>query len=480
MASPTRAHSTPSINARGLGRATWGLLEQAWRWLSTSPRKHSPGAHAAILLVGLIPAYIILNFVAQHGVNVPLQDDWEMAPLIAEAHSGQLNLSGFWMQQEEARTVVPKLLFVASTWDGEWDVREQLLLSVILAILTALGIYLLLLRAELSWGAMALSFWAAGWLIFSSTQFELWLLPSGFPSFLPVLAIVLGLLALETGWSLAVKFGLCVFLAALSTFTLAHGLLAWGLMMGAWLVIHRPKRWGFWLGAWTLTAAACVAFYLSGYSKPAHLPAFAPPLPPLEYARFFLTFLGTGLAYGEVENTVVLAIAVGALTLFIFAAAAIYVAAQWRDRTFTSRALPWFSLGGYSLGSGALATMGRIGYGTEYALASRYITFSLYLMVADVVLLAIIAERLLRSARVCLAACRDFRERDHSGGDRRDAVPSRVRPRDEGSPRHRGAGSSRAQCRFGSAQCWTHPRLSGALSTRGRRSRSRPLIAWTS
>ena len=40
------------------------------------------------------------------------------------------------------------------------------------------------------------------------------------------------------------------------------------------------------------------------------------------------------------------------------------------------------ALGGYSIGSGILAALGRIEWGVSQALESRYVAFSLYLAVA--------------------------------------------------------------------------------------------------
>ena len=53
-----------------------------------------------------------------------------------------------------------------------------------------------------------------------------------------------------------------------------------------------------------------------------------------------------------------------------------------------AKATPWFALGLYSIGSAVLAALGRVGYGASYALASRYVTFSLYLAIAVIGLVA--------------------------------------------------------------------------------------------
>src|SRR5205085_10991867 len=62
-----------------------------------------------------------------------------------------------------------------------------------------------------------------------------------------------------------------------------------------------------------------------------------------------------------------------------------------------ARTIPWFALGCHSLGSAVLAALGRVAFGPSYALASRYVTFSIYLTVAVVALTAIIGRELAKA-----------------------------------------------------------------------------------
>lgn len=354
---------------------------------------------ALTLLVGALPALWLAGTVARYGVEIPALDDWEMAPLIAKAHTGELTLADLFAQQEEARTFVPKLVFVLSALDGHWDVRDQMWLSVALCIFTAGGIYILLRRSGLGVIATALCFWSAVLLIFSPAQFELWLLASGFPSFVPVLCIVGALLVLETRWSIGVKFAGCAALCAVSTFTLAHGLLAWGLTFPVYLVSRREPLVKRWTIAWLGTSAAFVALYFVGYKKPAHLPEFAPALPALDYAQFFFAFIGGAFAYASKDQTLAVATAIGAVVVILCLGVAAFAFGRRGDRDWMRRALPWFALGGYSLASGVLVTFGRIGFGLQYAVSSRYVTFSLYATVAVIALGALILPEVVRSRR---------------------------------------------------------------------------------
>jgi hypothetical protein len=193
------------------------------------------------------------------------------------------------------------------------------------------------------------------------------------------------------------KFAICASAATASSFTLPHGLLLWGLTFPVFLLAQRVAHWRRWLGAWVAAAAICASIYFHGYARPPYHPEFAPAAPFLDYLRFFLAFLGGEFAFATREHRLALATAAGAVLLVLFLTALGYAFVRRSDSQFLRRVLPWFVLGGYSIGSGCLATLGRIGFGINFALESRYVTFSLYLTVALIVLIAIIGKELRKS-----------------------------------------------------------------------------------
>ena len=347
-----------------------------------------------VWLVALVPMIHLTYLVRHYGVEVPTLDDWEMAPLIVKAHTGQLHFADIFAQQQEGRTVLPKLIFVLSAAGRHWDVRDQMMISVVSCLLSAAGLFLLLRRAGLGLVAVAICFWLMVLSIFSLAQVELWIFASGFPSFLPALFLVAALVTVTSQISTGAKFMICAILAAASSFTLPHGLLAWGLMFPAHLIVSRVPRWRLWLGLWLGVCALCSIFYFWGYEKPGYLPAFAPAVPPFEYVRFFLEFLGGGLAYSWKDHPSRAAAIFGLVKVILFILALIYTMRRRRDGVFLAKVIPWFALAFYSVASAFLATLGRVGYGSSYALSSRYVTFSIYLTVALIALVAIIATEI--------------------------------------------------------------------------------------
>jgi hypothetical protein len=342
-----------------------------------------------------------LTYLVRHyAVEVPTLDDWEMAPLIVDAQTGHLKWASIFAQQQEARTVLPKLIFILFAADGHWDVRDQMMLSVACCWLTAVGIFVLLRRSGLRPTAMAVPFWLAVLTIFTLAKFEIWIFASGFPSFFPALFLVTALVVVGNERpGLAAKFIFCALISTASSFSLANGLLAWGLTFPALLLMQRPPRWRWWLAGWLSVIGLCVAIYFWGYQKPADLTPFAPAVSWIAYTSFILEFLGGALAYAMKERPSVAAAIFGAAQMAVFLAALIYFLRRIKDGRLFARAVPWFALGFHSIGSAVLAALGRVGYGAPYALASRYVTFSVYLTVAVIGLVAIVAREQLAAVR---------------------------------------------------------------------------------
>jgi hypothetical protein len=371
-------------------------------WLAAETPRSRATALIATWIVALVPMLHLSYLVRYYGVEVPTLDDWEMAPLIEQAHTGHFPWAQIFAQQQEARTVLPKLVFILSAAvRGHWDVRDLMMLSVVCCWLTAAGIFILLRRSGLRPIALAICFWLAVLTIFTPAKFEIWIFASGFPSFLPAFFLVTALVVIGSErFNATTKFVLCALLSAASTFTLANGLLAWGITFPVLLLSRPVPRWRLWLGAWLMTTTLCAAAYFWGYQKPVDLPAFAPAVSWMDYVRFALEFLGGGLTYAWKHQPASAATLFGGLQLALFLIALIYCLRRIRNRAFMARTWPWFALAAHSMGSAALATLGRVAYGASYALASRYVTFSIYLTIAVIALLALVVQERMKTQPV--------------------------------------------------------------------------------
>ena len=314
-----------------------------------------------------------------------------MAPIIARAHTGQPFLQDLFQQQQEARTVIPKLLVVLLAAFGHWHLTYEMALSVIFSSATVAGIYLLLRQSVLGPRVTAIGLFLAALLTFAPTYYEVWLTGSDFSSFLPAFWLVAALVIAGTKLSITRKFIGCAILSIAGSFSLAHGLLLWAITFPLVLLTDdEVPRWKWWLLLWLVACAVCVAAYFWDYQKPRDLPLFAPAVSPIDYFQYVFIFLGSALVCAGKNAPITTAAILGASGLVLFCGALYHAFSRRKNREFLRRTLPWFALGSYAIGSACLAAFGRVGFGTTQALQSRYGPFALYLFVALIGLAAVI------------------------------------------------------------------------------------------
>jgi len=348
--------------------------------------------------VTAISAVLIGLLILRYAVPIPMLDDWEMVPLVMKAHTGGLTFADLFAQQQESRTFLPKLIFIALSFGKYWDARAEMLLSVLLCCLSALGLYRMLGNARLSVFAATIVFLLSVLLIFSPAQHELWLLASGFPSFVPGLCIVWGINVATGRGPISRRFWLCALLAVCASFTLSNGLLAWGLTFPLLFLIEPRKTGKRWFAFWLIATAVCATLYFWHFHAQRDLPAFGPRKTGFEYWQYLAAFLGSGFGRAGNEHPLSVSITMGTALLLGYAAAVVDVVIRRRDPAHLARIIPWLALGGYSIGSGCLAALGRIEWGVAQALESRYVAYSLYLGVAIIVLAAIYWTEFLRTS----------------------------------------------------------------------------------
>jgi hypothetical protein len=352
-----------------------------------------------VAVAAALPAIGIVILIARYGVSIPLLDDWEMVPLVTDARQGRLSFAAIFEQQQEARTVFPKFLFLVFAVVKHWDGRVIMMVSVLLCFVTALGVYRLLRRTGISSRGAAVVFLLVLPLIFSPAQHELWLLASGAPSFVPALCLVWAMCVLTGDRSVPAKFWLCLAFTVIASFTLANGLLLWGLTFPAFFAMNPRRRDLRWFFLWWVACGICAAAYFAGFKHRPDLPAFAPPKPLSEYLHYVAVFLGSGLARSGNSKPLAASTIVGAIALAGYLAALGYSLFRWRDRAYCARAVPWLAVASFSVGSACLAALGRIEWGVAQALESRYVTFSLYCTVGLVVLAAIFLKHFVATFR---------------------------------------------------------------------------------
>lgn len=347
-------------------------------------------AVCAALLAACAPAWLILRY----GVDVPYSDQWNIAHFFEKSARGTLTLADLYAQQNEYRQFFPHLLFVALGRLTGWNVKYEMFASLLLACFVAYGVWRLGARTFEDPLRRGLLFLLACVLNFSAIQCDNWLFGVQVVYFVPVACVVAGLLFAyneKVGTGAAVFA--CACLSVVSSFSSANGLVTWLVLPPALLAARPGARAAArrWLPLWCAGLALCAAVYVYDYRHPGSHPETSDALRhPLDAILYFVAYLGGALAAWRYPLAVALAVGACALLAYVFACA--YVFKLGEDRALVRRSMPWLVLGAYSLVTGALVTVGRVGFGVAHATTTRYVGFSLYMLVGLVYLLPLVAE----------------------------------------------------------------------------------------
>jgi len=352
----------------------------------------------AVLLL-LAPALAQLLMVNHYGVDFPYYDQWEgVGALFVKMNAGTLGIADFFAQHNEHRILFPLLIFYPLARLTHWNIRAELFVIWGIYVLIAWNLWRMILAT--GFAISRKSYWlffAVCVLVFSPLQWQnqLWGFQVGFV--LPLLFVIASLrvaLGARHPWN----FIGTIALGFACTFSIASGFMCWILTLPVLLMpggtISLRDRKGWWL-VWGGAFAASVAFYLHGYVKPPQHPSiwtvFEDPAGAFQY---WLTYLGLPFAFGTALDPSGVAQEVGALLVLALGGAAGYLWRWRRDAALIARALPWLMAALVAVISATLTTIGRVGFGPEQALNSRYVTFAIPLPIGLAVLAVLIMGHL--------------------------------------------------------------------------------------
>lgn len=330
---------------------------------SLGQRPPSTATHAITVAIVVLPALATAAFLLYFGVDVPYFDEWDLAPLVDLVAHGKAGFADFHEQHGVHRILIPKFLLSHLAVATGWNVRVEMALNLLLALMT-LGALQVLSRRTIAlddrhrlilslatsvvlFSPVAVESWLSGWHIG-------WFLTNACMTWAIVILIVS---RLDTTTKIAISAILCL----IASFSIAHGLVTW-LALAPAVAAGTRKRLPV-LAVWIALFALTVTMYFHGYE------AGHPELTGSVFERtlatglYFLALLGSPLA-----GVAWLAVLFGVL-LVIFLPVLAFKALH---RVPASIVAGWFSLTLYVFGFAAANALGRAGWGVDRALSSPY------------------------------------------------------------------------------------------------------------
>ncbi len=377
-----------------------------------------------LLALYLIPVVLLIGFVANFSINVPIDDEWRLATLFDKIAAGNVTFNDFWALHSNHRIVFPKIIISLLAFASRWNINYQLCLSIGLAGLTFIATYKLSsLQVKNVWDDLwHLANILTCILVFSLVQYENWLWGFQLAWFLVNLCFVSAVSVLVSNYNFSpkIRISLAAVFCFIASFSLAQGLLSWLAAIPAVMAlegkqVHKKIR----LIVWMLLFVATCAVYSIDYHPSRKTSIISLLNKPLVVIDYFLSLLGSPIVrspgvsafaglviftsfvffvwhFGNKIISISVALNDSASDLSVsYSNSSVVIASQAKQSqvpaiasslAMTEReALPWLSIGLFSILSSLLIALGRAEFGAIQAIASsRYTTNTILLLIAIV------------------------------------------------------------------------------------------------
>jgi hypothetical protein len=357
-----------------------------------TPKPFNPLSGVTILYI--LPVLATLAFVHRFGVDVPLMDSFSLVGLFHKIHLETVGFSDFWVPHNEHRMLIPRVFIAAFAFATNWDIKLQLYLNVLVAVLAAISLFWISRQQSLNnpqtnnWRSFADIVTVV--LLFSLVQYENWIWEFQLAWFWKTLCLVLivALLQypqphrwLDKGFILAAIFG--VFMS----FSGAHGLLIWiAVFPLIWVRSETCEHPRLQRVIWLILFVGSVLLYVSGSDQAdTGLDRTYLLKHPLDAIPFFLTILGR--IFSTNPNSASWA------GLVMLLGCGLSVWCFWTQKQYRLEIAAWLSLLLFPLGFAAMTTVGRAVLGIGGALPSRYTTVTILMLIGLIHIARICCQR---------------------------------------------------------------------------------------
>lgn len=330
-----------------------------------------------------MPFVVLVWFVSRFSVNVPLIDEWRFAYLFHAVRFKQATFNDFWGLNYEHRIFFPKLIWTVLAFATHWNLKVEMMVNLVPVLITFVVLNWLALQQAKQTGntLLNLAIFSTSLLLFSLMQYETWLwgIGGGFLLVQASVALAIGVCFIEelNAWF---RFVLAAFFCVIASFSSAHGMFSWIALLPCVALLPGPRK-AFKVCLWGLMFAASIALYTYRYQFFV-VPEASGELDflhhPLRSAGFFCTLVGGPLSASDSPLFVPFAYLAGVIILLALVGCALML----RSDEHKNMAVPWFSVALFGLLFTALVTAGRSPKGLVAANQSRYVTGTVFVLIA--------------------------------------------------------------------------------------------------
>jgi hypothetical protein len=347
---------------------------------------------AGSLALILLPPALMLFWVGEFAVNVPIWDEWSMAPLVVKLHTGGLTFADIWTPHNEHRVAVLRIMLLALAKLWGWDIVKDAYFGFVVTLLS-FGLIWYLIRYTIQSRFRVWLMFNASLLVFSMVQWEIWAQGFALVWFLEnfwILLCIVFLSRCQGSWrGLLLGIGAAV----MATYTLGNGMLVWPGVFVGMLFHRRVWRWTM-IVTWVASACISLGIYFYDYHAiSSHTNLFYFVGHPLELGEVVGSYLGAvyGIWAGPQLSII---LGVFGVVVFILSAVSLWYRSTRGAYKDWEISMPWLQLGLCALLTAGLTASGRADAEVKYLLVSHYTTPAILFWVSLQVIVFVVFRRL--------------------------------------------------------------------------------------
>ncbi|MEM0897457.1 MAG: hypothetical protein AAGJ79_11290, partial [Verrucomicrobiota bacterium] len=403
MTAPLPPSETPETETAKTATTSWAARRKRWLILLTFVFAFSPA-----LWTGLA--------VDDNAVNIPVWDDWERGKLLKHSVDGTLDLEYLASAHIDHRILLPRLAILGLNKMTGGDLRAEIWATFVVLLLTGGCLFYVLAKTIPDWRWLAACGFLVNLVLFSPVQYQnlLWAVQLAF--MLPLFFLAALVAVMTSGLSARVKFVIALLCCVGGCLSYGHGLIVWpvAILLGLLLRKTGDLRTRLLFATGIAIACACVVTpYMTwnyvNTSEASHASGQEPGEPPPgmvhrtdvladekgreRFVEFFIVSLGNIWARVSLSDPWSAALQWGHGTLAAFLAFVALVLFYWKRPKEWDALLPWMALACYSVSTGVLQALGRSTVSVDRAILPRYISTSMFVGIALIVVVAWLLHR---------------------------------------------------------------------------------------
>lgn len=340
----------------------------------------------ATLAAVILPIILLAIYVISYHIDFFVWDELALVPLFEKLSTNSVTINDWLKPHNDHQILFPKLLMVGLLYLFDFQILPILLTTIIFAAIGYLLIWKVLIREGNQTALTIISVILSSFLFFSLLQWE------NFLRFWQIVLIMCIVFFICSTYFLFAKKSsitntmLALIFAAISTFSFGNGII--GLFSNGILLYFdtsekdekKKKVVTYYLGL-VIISIVFFSTFSGGGGNQSLIQTILPNL--IKVPVFFLFFIGQIIVYPFFANKILAAMSLGAgvvgVLIFLFNTVKLFV----NRRTVGRGHIFLFALSLWVVLSAGVISLGRVGFGLETSVSSRYASFSALFWVSN-------------------------------------------------------------------------------------------------